>query len=431
MNLRFFYTFVLFILLPYAALRILWREPGTRCHWRRVFERLGWPSRGGLADRPVCLHAVSVGEVLATQPLVQFLQQQYPHCAVLLTTGTPGGKQIAMQAYAERVPHHYLPYDLPLFVERFLDTFRPRLMLIMETEIWPNLYAECKRRGIPVLLLNARLSARSAARYRYLASFTRSVLQRIDFVMAQSEADAQRFQDLGLPARCLAISPNLKYGAPTMVPEAAAKTQLQQAMAGRMAWVAGSTHPGEEAAVLRVHRLLRQSYPELLLILAPRHVQRAREIQTLCRSHDFSVACGQQEILSAARPAVWVLDILGTLQYHYPLAQVAFVGGSLMPALGGHNVLEPLACGVATVTGPHTRNFASMVRDLLSINALIQVRDEAELGARVHTLLAEQTWRARLVSQGQAFIARQRDGLHPVTRLIAHYLENSLSHDET
>lgn len=421
---RFLYTVLLILLLPCAIVRLLWREPDTRRRWRGVAERLGLSGGARLEGRPVCLHAVSVGEAQLTRPLVRFLQDKYPSCPLLITTGTPGGRQIVLREYAGRLPHHYLPYDLPLFVGRFLDRFQPRLMVILETEIWPNLYRACKSRSIPVLLVNARLSERSARRYRWLAGFTRSVLQELDFVIAQSGEDAGRFRVLGLPAARLSVSPNLKYSVARMNSEQTGALALHSLGAGRPVWIAGSTHPGEERVLLRLHRQLRRIiHPRLLLILAPRHVTRCAEVARLCRAEQLGVCRSSQGVQAASGCAVWLLDTLGSLRHCYPVADVAFVAGSLLPGLRGHNVLEPMACGVATITGPHAANFSAMIAALVHHDALLQARDAEALQAGLAQLLLARRRRAALAENGRDFICRQAAALHRLTSRLARFVE--------
>lgn len=400
------YTAVLYLAMPLVAARLLWRARHEPAYRRRWPERFGFVARPP-AGRRIWLHAVSVGEVRAAEALVQALLAQSPGCAIHLSTVTPGGAEMARRLFGEQVTHSYLPYDLPGAVGRFLDRLGPALALVMETEVWPNLFAACTTRGIPLCLLNARVSDRSFARYRRARRLLAHVLQQPCLIAAQSEADRQRFMALGaVPAR-LVCSGNLKFDMP--LPDAPPPAQDRYG-GGRPVWVAGSTHAGEEALVLDAFQALRAVLPDTLLVLVPRHPPRAAAVAGLCRQRGLITCLLSEGGALGDGAQVLVGDTLGDLRRLYAGADVAFVGGSLV-AHGGHNPLEPAAAGVAVVSGRHTANFGDIYRSLTQAGAAVEVGDAAELAARVKDWLMDDSARRRAGAAGRRVVEANRGAL--------------------
>ena len=417
---RIFYTLLFYVLLPVLLLRLVWQgrhHPGSRRRWP---ERLGYISpldTGGL-----WLHAVSVGEVRAALPLIRALRERYPGWPLLVTTVTPTGARQLRDSLGETVQHAYLPYDLPGAVARFLARARPRLGIVMETELWPNLYRACAQRGIPLLLANARLSARSARGYGWIPGLMRDTLQAA-YIGAQSEADAARFLALGAAPERLRVTGSLKFD--LVLPEdlAARGRQLRTRLGEtRPVWIAGSTHEGEERRLLAVHGALRERFPGLLLILVPRHPERFQRVAELCQRAGFATARRARDEAVTPATVVYLGDTMGELLLLYAAADVAFVAGSLIPGPGCHNLLEPAALGKPVVFGPWVRNFIEVSALLLEAGAGRQVNDDAQLREILAELLAQPAAGAAMGRRGQAVVAANRGALGRLLALVADLL---------
>ncbi len=419
---RHLYSCLISASLPLAFGRLLWRSRTDPAYRQRWPERLGFGPLAPL-DRTgsVWLHAVSVGEVNAALPLIAGLQQAYPDLPLLVTTTTPTGSAQLVRQWADRVAHCYLPYDLPGAVRRFFCRQRPRLGIVMETELWPNLFAAAAMANIPLVLANARLSTRSARGYRRWPGLVGPTLARLAAVGAQTTADGARLTALGLPQARLTVTGNLKFDTPQADP--AAGLALRQRLGNeRPIWLAASTHAGEEIAALAAHRALRQAHRDAGLILAPRHPQRFADVARLCREQGWTTCLRSADNGQAC--AVYVADSLGELPSLMAAADVVFVGGSLT-ATGGHNLIEPAQMGTPSLFGPHMHNF-SQLRDLvLGADAGLQVDDAQALAAQLTLLMADPARRARMGQAAQALVARHRGATARTLALIAPYLEQS------
>jgi len=405
--LRHLYSLILYLLLPAVLLRLWWRGarlPGYRLHWG---ERFGFIQPRSAA-RPVWIHAVSVGEVRAAAPLVAALRERWPQQPLVMTTTTPTGRATAVELYGSDLDCLYLPYDLPGSVRRFVARTAPVLGVVMETEIWPNLYHVVQVRRIPLLLANARLSEESLRRYRWFAGLARATLHCVTHIGAQSAQDAGRFQRLGVQPQRITVTGNLKFEA-ALAPDfpervASARSRLE---GGRPLWVAGSTHRGEEQQILEAHRRLIQETPDALLVLVPRHPERAGELLALgaraglrCRLYSATAQHTDGE-------QVVIVDLLGELAALYGLCLVAFVGGSLV-ARGGHNPLEALLAGAPVVSGPHLENFRQVYQLLLEQGAVKQVKSAAQLARTVADWFADEAARRAVVAAGRRVIEQNR-----------------------
>jgi len=422
MLLRWLYNLCIHLVAPGALLLIAWRGWRNPAYRGRLAERLGHiePSRAGPV---IWVHAVSVGEVQAATPLLRALQQRYPTHALLVTTATPTGAQ-RVQALANAAPatslrHCYFPYDLPSAVRRFLDRARPALAIVLETEVWPNLLRECTRRQIPVVVASARLSEKSVRRLGWAAGLFAEVLAQNVIIAAQTTGDAQRFQQLGADPARLRVTGNLKFDlhiAPDLREQGMRLKQEQ--FAQRPVWVAGSTHEGEEDLVLTAHQQLCRAHPDALLILAPRHPNRFEHV------HQRLAACGIEHARRTAgakvpaHTSVLLLDTLGELLLFYAAADVAFVGGSLVP-VGGHSLLEPAALGLPILTGPHNFNAADVARLFLGSGAALQVNDAEQLYAALAKLLSASGERASMGERALTLVAANRGTLGRLLQLIA------------
>ncbi len=418
------YTALLYLLLPLAGARLWWRgrrQPGYRRHWRERLGDVPPVDAGGAAL--TWLHAVSVGEVRAAAPLVRALLRVHPDRRLLITTATPTGRATVRQLFGDRVRCAFLPWDLPFAVERFVARLRPACLIVMETELWPNLFHTVRARGVPLYLVNARLSARSFRAYRRARPLLRDTLACVTRIAAQAPTDAERFRALGARPDRVAVAGNLKFEHALPGDFASRCASLRETL-GRPAWpwLAGSTHPGEEALLLSAHRRLLEDEPRAVLWLAPRHPERAADVVAQCERAGFTVARfsrlrEQRSAGSRTDAQVIVVDVLGVLVYLYGMAPVAFIGGSLA-ARGGHNPLEALQAGCAVLTGRWTDNFAEVYAVLRAAGAVTLVDNEVALAEGVGELWRDGTRRARQVAAGQRVIEQRRGALARTLALI-------------
>ncbi|HEY6823989.1 MAG TPA: lipid IV(A) 3-deoxy-D-manno-octulosonic acid transferase [Steroidobacteraceae bacterium] len=421
---RFLYLLAIYLAVPVVSAVYLWRGLRDRSYWRHFPERFGFGAR--LVPQGVWLHAVSVGEVQACAPLVSALNRRHPHLPLTVTTFTPTGSARARALFGNLAEVRYVPYDLPGAVRRFFRRVQPRLAVIFETELWPNLYRECSRRRIPLVLASARISARSVSRYRRLGALFRETLARTALVAAQGAGDAERFRALGADPATTHVTGNIKFDfeLPEGLAARGARLRAQYAP-DRPLWVAGSTHGGgEEQALLEAQRQVRATHPGALLVLAPRHPPRFAEVAQALETSGLAFVRRSEAASGAsdASCAVLLLDSLGELLDFYAAADLAFVGGSLVP-IGGHNLLEPAALGVPILTGPNNSNSEEIARLLIARGAAEVVHDAAELGARVTALLADGAARERMGAAGRASVDSNRGALVKLLALIEPLLE--------
>lgn len=421
---RLLYLAAVYLAAPVIAAMLALRGLRDRSYWHNFGERFGLGAR--LARPPIWVHAVSVGEVQAAAALVAALRDRYPEAPILVTTFTPTGAARARALFDKAAEVRFLPFDLPGSMRRFLDRARPRIAVIMETELWPNLYRQCRLRRIPLVIASARLSRRSTDRYRRLGALFRETVAGGVVVAAQGEGDAERFRALGAAAERTYITGNLKFD--LTLPQDIGKhgkALREQYAPSHALWVAGSTHGGvEEEAVLEAHRHVCAVHSGALLVLAPRHPNRFGEVAAWLERQGTPFNRRSQAPATGAakeRPSVLLLDSLGELLYFYAAADVAFVGGSLVP-IGGHNLLEPAALGLPVLTGPNNSNGEDVARLLLDCGAAEIVRNGAELGSRVAVLLSNQALRVEMGTRGRAAIERNRGALEKLLTLIASLL---------
>lgn len=384
---RTLYTLLLHLGLPLVALRLWLRARKAPAYGQRIGERFsfGLPpmQRGG-----IWVHAVSVGESIAAAPMIRALLARYPQLPIVVTCMTPTGSERieALFAGEPRIQHCYLPYDLPWAAGRFLDHVQPRLGVIMETELWPNHIHQCTKRGIPVVLANARLSERSARGYGRIAKLTRPMLAEMSGFAVQTEAEAQRLRNLGARPECVEVTGSIKFDLsidPQLLVRAA-ELREQWHASQRPTWIAASTHAGEDEIVLAAHRQLLVSHPDALLILVPRHPERFNSVHELCQQGFETVRRSTAQPVTATT-SVLLGDTMGELLFLYALADCAFVGGSLVPN-GGHNLLEPAALAKPVLSGPHLFNFLEIAGLLRYAGALEEVIDAAGLAIAVQRL---------------------------------------------
>jgi len=418
--LRFFYSSIYFCAIPALLLRLLWRSRRNLSYRHGLSQRLGFSPRLP-KKRTLWLHAVSLGESVAASPLIKQLITRFPDYNLLISNTTATGHDYIKNNFGQQVAYCYLPFDLPFTVARFFQRNRIVAGIIMETELWPNLMHYAKRHAIPMVLANARLSERSAKQYGRIPTTARSMLNSLSTVVAQSNDDAQRFASLGLDSQRLLVGGNLKFDLeldPSLSTEAALLRQDWHSVA-RPCVIAASTHEGEEAAVLQSFAKVRQQLPNALLILVPRHPERFARVKQLCLQQGFTLA--QRSLQQNPKDtAVYLGDTMGELKLLYASADVAFVGGTLMP-IGGHNLIEPAALGLAVVCGPHTENCSDIANTLQRHRALNVVQNAAALGDTLLELLQNPSMRQlyadnakKVVEQSKGALQRHMDAIQAI-----------------
>ena len=415
---RLLYSLLMYLLLPAILLRLCWRARRAPGYARRWGERFGRAPQ--LPDPVVWIHAVSVGETLAAVPLIRRLLRDHPAVRLLVTTTTPTGSERVCAQFGDKVAHCYAPYDLPHVLRRFLSRTQPALLIVMETELWPNLLHHCTRRNIPVLLANARLSKRSAAGYARIRALTAPMLASLTRVAAQTPADGERFQSLGLAASQLTVTGNIKFDLEIDADVRARATALGIQWRGptqRPIWLAASTHAGEDAPVLAAHRALLARHPDALLVLVPRHPERFEGVYALCRRAGLETVRHSSGQTPNANTQVLLGDTMGELLAFCGAADLVFVGGSLVP-VGGHNLIEPAAWGKPVLSGSHLFNFAEAAALLDAAGGLQICADGAALAEAIKALYEDQVRRATMGEAAQAVAAANRGALDRLLSVI-------------
>lgn len=418
------YSLLLPLLIPVVILHLLIRGLKNPQYFRRWGERFGFNKIK--PDSPVVwVHAVSVGEARAAVPLINELFSHYDS-PVLVTTMTPTGSSEVLRQLGDRVLHCYVPYDLSWSVNRFLDRVKPCLAVTLETELWPNLFHGCKKRGIPIVVANARMSESSMRGYLRFEKLTRMTLNQVSMIAAQSRADARRLQRMGAPKDKIFITGSIKFEIklPASLREAA-ESLRRDFGSMRPVWIAASTHDDEEKNILVAYRELRRSYPDLLLLLVPRHPERFLPVAKVSRRDGFNTVL-RSELRGPVAEDVEVVigDSMGELLKLYAASDVAFVGGSLVP-VGGHNVLEACAVGLPVIFGPHMFNFDEISQLTLSRQAGKQVDSIPELTAAVATYLDDANLRFETGEKGKKLVQQNRGALERTSDLIFSLAENT------
>ncbi|WP_109079098.1 lipid IV(A) 3-deoxy-D-manno-octulosonic acid transferase [Aggregatibacter kilianii] len=422
--LRFFYTCLMYLVQPFLWLSLLFRSLKAPNYRKRLSERYGF--YGELpAPKPngVLIHAASVGEVIAAVPLIKRIQQDYPHLAITVTTMTPTGSDRVKAVFGETVTHVYLPYDLPDAVARFIDFVQPRLTLVIETELWFNLIHQLAKRKVPFIIVNARLSARSAKRYGWFKNPLKPLLDNITLIAPQDEVSLARYAGLGIAPERLTLTGNIKYDL-NLTDDLLSKISALKAQwhTQRPIWIAASTHEGEDEIILKSHRTLLQRYPDLLLILVPRHPERFNSVAQLIEQQGFNYLRRSSHVVPQAETQVLLGDTMGELMLLYGMANIALVGGSLV-AHGGHNPLEPLAFKLPVISGKHTFNFPEVFGKLIERQG-VRITDENPQA--VAEVVAQFLQSPKLSEQygnvGYAVLNENRGALQRVMDLLKPYL---------
>ncbi len=422
---RFIYDLLTYLLLiPYACYWLI-RGLGNRSYLDRLGQRfgLGFPK----IDRCIWIHAVSVGEVQASLPLIRALQERFPNRPLLVTTVTPTGAARVQAVFGDSVKHCYLPFEFPSAVNSFFRAVNPDAALIMETEIWPNLYRGCGVRNVALILVSARISPRSIAGYRRLLPLIRETLSHGIIIAAQSQADADRFLSLGASAVRTWVTGNIKFDVELPATARQEGEVFRRELIGdRPVWVAASTHEGEEEKVLEAHRILLEQFADLLLILVPRHPERFAEVRERVKKQGFGVVSRTEGRACPRSASVFLGDTMGEVPIFYAASDVAFVGGSLVP-VGGHNLLEPAAQALPVITGPHLFNAQDIADMFVEMKACRIVKDAEELASAIADLLTNPDRASEMGQNGLDLLEKNKGALARLLVLLEPLLREQAS----
>ena len=415
---RFGYSLLLYLITPLIWLRLLWRGRKQPDYLKNLGERYG-VYRQPAPARVIWVHAVSVGETRAAQPLIEAIRTRWPEARLLLTGMTPTGREAGRAVYGDGVIQAYLPYDYPGAVDRFLRHFSPQFGVLLETEVWPNLLAAAARHRVPVVLANARLSARSARGYRRFRGLVGPAFASLAGVAAQTADDAGRLADLGVTA--VEVCGNLKFDVTPLAAKLELGRSWRATLGQRPVWLAASTREGEEPLVLDAWR--RAGQRDALLVIVPRHPQRFDEVAGLLAQRGIRHARRSQG-LPGADDAVWLGDSMGEMAAYFALADLAFIGGSLLP-LGGQNLIEAAACGCPVLVGPHTFNFQQATVDAIAAGAARRVDDAETLVAAVDRLFCQKSELAEMAAAAARFAAAHGGATQRTLAAIARWTDRA------
>ncbi|MGB4062686.1 MAG: lipid IV(A) 3-deoxy-D-manno-octulosonic acid transferase [Azonexus sp.] len=413
---RFFYSLLLYLITPLIWLRLLWRGRKQPEYLQNLGERYGFYRQPAPA-KLIWVHAVSVGETRAAQPLIEGLLARWPEHRILLTGMTPTGRDAGQQVYGDKVIQAYLPYDYPGAVDRFFRHFSPAFGVLMETEIWPNLLAAGKHRKVRIFLANARLSVRSARGYGRFSALTEPAFSALAGVAAQTTGDAERIAGLG--ASPVEVCGNLKFDVTPPAEKLTLGHEWRAAIGQRPVWLAASTREGEEPLVLEAWHQV--AVPDALLVLVPRHPQRFDEVAALLRQQGLR-SVRRSAAMPAADTQVWLGDSMGEMAAYFTLADLAFIGGSLLP-LGGQNLIEAAACDCPVVVGPHTFNFKQATEDAIAAGAALRVDSAEMLGATVNRIFGQKMKLAEMRTAAGSFARAHQGAAGRMLALIARWTD--------
>ncbi|WP_044469844.1 lipid IV(A) 3-deoxy-D-manno-octulosonic acid transferase [Mannheimia massilioguelmaensis] len=422
--LRFIYSLVMYLLQPFVWLFIVIRSLKAPNYRKRINERYGfYPSQSAPKAKGIIIHAASVGEVIAATPLVRRIQQQYPELAITMTTVTPTGSDRVKSAFGDSVTHVYLPYDLPDALNRFINFIQPKACIVIETEIWPNLIRQLHKRNIPFIIANARLSARSAKRYGWVKNLLYRMFNEISLIAAQDDISGKRYLNLGYQGD-LQLTGNIKYDLVITDELSQRIVELNKNWINkRPVWIAASTHEGEEEIILQAHHSLLAKFPNLLLILVPRHPERFKPVEDLIIKGGFRYCLRSENFKLQEDTQVLLGDTMGELMLLYGVSDIAFVGGSLVKH-GGHNPLEPLAFKLPVISGRYTFNFPEVFAKLREVCGVLEINENpTALYSAVEKFLISEEARQRYGNAGHEVLIENRGALQRLLNLLKPYLE--------
>lgn len=407
---RFLYTLIFRLALPVILLRLLWRSrylPAYRHRWRERFADFSAPEK----QQGLWVHAVSFGESVAAIPIINAFQKKHPSVPITVTNMTPTGSEKIRATFGDHVFNVYAPYDLPGVTRRFIKKINPKIVVIIETELWPNMLHELKKQNIPVLLANGRLSARSAAKYKKIKSLTKSLLNCFTKLLVQTDAEAKRYTELGCLSDKIQVTGSIKFD--ITIPSTldnSAKLFRKELGENREIFIAASTHAGEEEIILEAFAAAKKEIPDLLLVLVPRHPDRFEKVAMLCLDYGFNVIRRSSQRPCNADTDIFLGDTMGEMLLFYAVADLALVGGSFVQA-GGHNVLEPAALGKAIIVGPYMENFLRITELLKQANAIRQMDDPQKLAKRIIELIQIPSLRRELGINAEKVVLENRGAL--------------------
>ncbi len=423
-SVRLLYTSIFFLLQPLLLLRLYWRSLQAPAYREGIGQRFGFYSQP-MQQQSIWVHAVSVGETIASVPLVKQLAMLYPDVPIVVSTTTPTGAERVRALLGELVSHVYAPYDLPGVMRRFINHFRPRMLIIIETELWPNMIHSCHQAGIPVILANARLSEKSATGYHRVEGLTRSMLGQLSAVAVQTDIEAQRFVALGLSPENALVTGNIKFDMQLDDTARSKASVWRRAWGrGRLSWIAASTHEGEDEVILRAHVALLRHNPKLLLILVPRHPERFDKVVDLVVQEGLVPHRLSTGNSLAADTGVVIGDTMGDLLGLFGAADIAFVGGSLIPR-GGHNLLEPALWSMPVLSGPHLFNFQEIADLMLEAGALQICPGALDLENAIVKLLDKPAYRQEWGERAYRVVEQNRGSLQRLLDVIDSVVERS------
>ncbi|URJ30543.1 lipid IV(A) 3-deoxy-D-manno-octulosonic acid transferase [Candidatus Blochmannia vicinus (nom. nud.)] len=415
------YSIIMYIAQPVIWIRLLWRSRKSPSYRKRWLERYGFHHKSIKSDG-IVLHAVSLGETLAAIPLIRALQKRYPRITITLTAMTPTGIELAQSRFHGNTHCSYLPYDLPGSMKRFIDQVKPKLVIAMETELWPNLINILYQRNIPFVIVNARLSFRSFIGYKKFRYFISLIMERITFIAAQNKGDAIRFLKLGLKKNKLFVTGNLKFDIEISQDLLNKISFLKKTwIKNRQVWIASSTHKGEEILLLQAHKHLLTIFPDLLMILAPRHPERFINVRSITEEAGFSYIMRSDGVAPSQETQVIINDTIGELMLLYGVSDMAFIGGSLVKH-GGHNPLEPAAHSIPLIMGPYTFNFHDICIKLYESDGLITVTDTESLISTITMLLTNKQSRLNYGYRAIKVLKHNQGALQQLLYLLDNYL---------
>ena len=413
---RKIYSFFFYLLIPAVILRLFWRSIREPLYRQTLLQRFGFVHFDLEDDRPlIWVHAVSAGETIAAVPLIRKLLAQ--GFEILVTSMTPTGRERVQTLLGESVLHCYAPYDLPGSVARFLERTNPQSLVIVDTELWPNIIHQCSTRHVKTILVNGRLSARSAAGYKKISRLTKAMLGEMDHVAVQTSAHGRRFLDLGLPESKLLVAGSIKFDHQLPADFETRVEQLKKKIGDRLVVIGASTHAGEEEIILNACQAIRDSVSELLLVLAPRHPHRSDEVAELAQRKGERLIRHSSQQPCDKDTTVLLLDTMGELTYFYGISDVAIVGGSLVP-VGGHNLMEAVVAGVPVIMGSHLDNIDDIASMFEEAGGMRIVSGEEQLRDALSTLLSSQVARQQLSVKANAVLENNRGALGKVEALI-------------
>lgn len=418
---RQLYNVLLFLLLPFILLRLFWKSIKISDYKKRIKERFGFVEK--INTNSIWLHAVSFGELKAAIPLINELQKNFPDYRIIVTTMTVTGSGLAQKSFNQDIYHCYCPYDYPFAINHFLKMTNPKLLILMETEIWPNWLFYCDKNNIPVMIANARLSQKSLNGYQRFKFFLKHLLPTIKLIAAQSEQDRKHFLTLGFPKEKVKLFGNVKFdlNVPNNLVEEARQWRQQSNCLDKKILIAASTHEGEEKIILEAFQQLKKQFSNLLLIIVPRHPERFESVVKLCSNYSQHIARRTQGLFAKTGTEIFIVDTMGELLLFYAIANLAFVGGSLVN-IGGHNLLEAAANGIPTITGKHMHNFQFIYDQMSQLETTYTVENEKEFTEIATNLLKNEALQARIRERNLAFIAQNRGVLHKYIQVIKNFL---------